>query len=104
MNKNLVYLLYPFKFSWFEEICLKQLIFLFFFDLDPPRKLLCKIHFWTGETLIWEGGTAASEDEEEEEKKKHHAEFKLILKTCLVYLLFFEGPSVIKKMAELNNS
>ena len=50
------------------------------------------------------GGTAASEDEEEEEKKKHHAEFKLILKTCLVYLLFFEGPSVIKKMAEQNNS
>ena len=69
MDKNLEYLLYPFKFSWFEEICLKQLIFSFFFDLDPPRKLLCKIHFWTGETLIWEGGTAASEDEEEEEKK-----------------------------------
>ena len=103
MNKNLEYLLYPFKFSWFKEICLNQLIFLFFFDSDPPRKRLCKIHFWTGETLIWEGGTAASEDEEEE-KKKHHEEFKLILKTCLVYLLFFEGPSVIKKMAELNNS
>ena len=69
MHKNLEYLLYPFKFSWFEEICLKQLIFLFFFDLDPPRKFFCKIHFWTRETLIWEGGTAASEDEEEEEEK-----------------------------------
>lgn len=59
------------------------------------------MNFCTNIPKMWERG---GEDEEEEEKKKHHAEFKLILKTCLVYLLFFEGPSVIKKMAELNNS
>ena len=94
--------MYPFKFSWFEEICLKQLILLFSLTWIHQENFSAK-YISEPEKLIWEGGTAASEDEEEEEKK-HHAEFKLILKTCLVYLLFFEGPSVIKKMAELNNS
>jgi len=32
---------------------------------------MCKIYFWTRETLIWEGRTAASEDEEELKEKKN---------------------------------
>ena len=83
---------------------LKTVYFLFLFDLDPPRKLLCKIIIFLNQRKTPLRRRKSSNRRGRRRRKKCHAEFELILKTCLVYLLFFEGPSVIKTMAELSNS